>query len=80
VKDDGYEDWQIGTGFLCGIICSALCLMALLTIGITKQVFNRIRMRLSHNMFLKEVIPPLIGGIIIGTFFTTITIIPTVAC
>jgi len=66
VKDDGYEDWQIGTGFICGVISATLCFMVLVTIGITKQVFNRIRLRLSHNLFLKEVVPPLVGGIIIG--------------
>ena len=65
VQEGGYEDWQIGTGFAIGIVSAALCFGCLLSIGVCKQVFNRIRMRVS-NPFLKEVLPPLIGGVCIG--------------
>lgn len=62
----GYQDWMVGTGFVIGVVCGCLCFMILLTIGITKQIFNRIRGRIA-NPFLQEVLPPLIGGIVIGT-------------
>eukprot|EP01032_Pedospumella_encystans_P020341 gene20341-23105_t len=61
-----YEDWMVGTGFVIGVVSAALCFMILLTIGVTKQLFNRIRSRLA-NPFLQEVLPPVIGGIAIGT-------------
>ena len=61
----GYQDWMIGTGFVIGVISGCLCFMCVITIGITKQLFSRIRGRIA-NKFLQEVIPPLIGGIAIG--------------
>jgi hypothetical protein len=62
----GYKDWMVSTGFGIGVVSAVLCFMILVTIGITKQIFNRIRMRIP-NAFLKEVLPPLIGGLVIGT-------------
>lgn len=56
---------MVGTGFVIGVISACLCFMILLTIGVTKQLFNRIRSRLA-NPFLQEVLPPVIGGIAIG--------------
>lgn len=63
---EGYHSWQIGTGILIGIVAGGLCTMVMITIGITRQVFFRLRMRLSPFPFLKEVLPPTIGGLIIG--------------
>jgi hypothetical protein len=51
-----------------GVVSGCLCFMALLTIGVLKQLFNRIRSRLA-NPFLREVLPPMIGGIAIGKDF-----------
>jgi len=64
----GFKDWQIFTGFAIGIISSFLCLAVLLTSGVCKQVFFRIRQRLEQRnlIFLREVLPPTIGGLIIG--------------
>jgi len=62
---------MVGTGFVIGVVSACLCFMVLLTIGVTKQLFNRIRSRLA-NPFLQEVLPPVIGGIAIGTFFLSI--------
>jgi hypothetical protein len=62
----GYQDWMVGTGFVIGVVSGCLCFMCLLTIGVTKQIFNRIRSRIA-NPFIREVLPPLIGGITIGT-------------
>ena len=58
---------MVGTGFVIGVVSAALCFMILLTIGVTKQLFNRLRSRLA-NPFLQEVLPPVIGGIVIGGF------------
>jgi len=66
IADPGYQSWQICTGFVIGIVSAGLCLMVIFTIGICKQVFSRIRQRLRGNKFLKEVVPPTLGGIIIG--------------
>ena len=57
---------MVGTGFIIGVVSGCLCFMCVLTIGVTKQIFNRIRSRVA-NPFLKEVLPPLIGGLVIGT-------------
>lgn len=61
----GYQDWMVGTGFVIGVVSGCLCFMVVLTIGVTKQIFNRIRSRI-QNKFLQEVLPPTIGGIAIG--------------
>ena len=58
---------MVGTGFVIGVISGCLCFMILLTIGVTKQIFNRIRGRIA-NPFIQEVLPPLIGGLAIGTY------------
>jgi hypothetical protein len=66
LKSPGYQNWQVATGFSIGVVSAALCLLVVLTIGVTKQLFSRLRMRLAHNKFLKEVLPPTIGGVIVG--------------
>lgn len=63
----GYQNWQVATGFVIGVISAGLCTMVMMTVGITKQIFYRFRQRLSHNAFLREVLPPTIAGLIIGT-------------
>jgi hypothetical protein len=67
IEDPGYQSWQICTGFVIGVVSAGICLMMLICIGICKQVFSRLRDRCKGNKFLKEVLPPTIGGIIIGT-------------
>eukprot|EP00981_Chlorochromonas_danica_P009936 scaffold2913_cov181-Ochromonas_danica.AAC.30 len=62
----GYEDWQLGTGVVIGIMSAILCTTVMLFIGICKQVFFRVRERLAHNSFLREVVPPTLGGLCIG--------------
>ncbi len=66
LMDPGYQSWQICTGFAIGVVSAALCLLVLITIGICKQFFSRIRSIFKFNHFLKEVVPPTIGGVIIG--------------
>lgn len=65
---------MVGTGFVIGVVSGCLCFMCLLTIGITKQIFNRIRSRIA-NPFLQEVLPPLIGGVVIGTRFLPVLLL-----
>lgn len=66
LNDPGYKNWQVTTGFAIGVVSAALCIIVIVTIGICKQLFSRLRMRLAHNKFLKEVLPPTIGGVCIG--------------
>jgi hypothetical protein len=61
----GYHLWMVSTGFGIGVASAVLCFFILVTIGATKQIFNRIRAKLP-TVFLKEVLPPVLGGIIIG--------------
>ncbi len=65
---DGFDDWQISTGLFIGIISAFLCFGILVTSGICKQIFFRIRQRLQERnlLFLKEVLPPTLGGLAIG--------------
>lgn len=69
-NQDGFHDWQIFAGFVIGIISAALCFGVLLMVGINKQIFYRIRQRLEQRnlMFLKEVLPPTLGGLAIGKY------------
>jgi H+/Cl- antiporter ClcA len=61
-----FELWQCGTAFLIGITSGVIVLSAIIVIGITRQIFARIRMRLERNKFLQNIVPPIIGGVIIG--------------
>lgn len=79
LDDPGYQSWQICTGFAIGVVSAFLCLMVLICIGICKQFFSRIRTLCKFNHFLKEVVPPTIGGVIIGTlscFWTSVETAP----
>jgi hypothetical protein len=67
--DGGYETYQIVTGFVVGIVSGCLCFMVLLHVGVMKQIFFRIKEKLAFNSFLRETVPPLIGGIAIGKIF-----------
>lgn len=64
--DGGYNDHQFFSAVAIGCVSAALCLYVTINIGVTKQIFARIRMRLENKPFLKEVVPPLLGGIAIG--------------
>lgn len=67
IEDPGFKTTQILIAFVIGIVSSIINLFALLCIGICKQLFARIRDRFRRNNYLREVIPPVVGGLIIGT-------------
>jgi hypothetical protein len=77
LEDPGYENWQFGTGFIIGVIAAGLCLMCTITIGVCKQIFFRIRTRLESKPFLREVLPPVIGGFCIGKFLQRVCLVMT---
>lgn len=62
-----FELWHVLPAFVIGIISAFLSLSIMITVGVNKQIFARIRMRLARFPFLRQVIPPLIGGAVIGT-------------
>lgn len=62
-----YNSWNVITGFIIGVVSAGICLGILLFLGIVKQLFMRLRARLAFSRFLRDVIPPIIGGICIGT-------------
>lgn len=70
--DGGYEDWQLVTGFNVGIVSAFICLYVLINVGVCKQFFFRIREKCGTNNFLREILPPTIGGLVIGTCFLLI--------
>ncbi len=69
--ESGYHSWQILTGIAVGIISAAICVGCVPAISVNKQVFFRIRTRLQDKPFLREVLPPMIGGNIIGKLLIT---------
>jgi H+/Cl- antiporter ClcA len=62
----GLKDTMIITAFLIGVVSAALSLLQMFFFGLVKQIFKRIQSRLP-NKLLKTIVPPVIGGIIIGT-------------
>jgi H+/Cl- antiporter ClcA len=66
LNDPGYQNWQVFSGFVIGVISAFLCIGVMVTVGINKQIFYRIRQRLKPFPFLQEVLPPTIGGLVIG--------------
>lgn len=61
-----FELYQCGTACLMGLIAGLISLIQVIIIGICKQIFTRIRLRLERNKFLQNIIPPIVGGLIIG--------------
>ena len=62
-----FEDWQCWTGFVIGIISAVLSFMIILFIGICKQIFLRMKTRLStRSKALASIIAPTLGGLVIG--------------
>lgn len=50
-----------------GMVSAVLCVCVLVTVGVTKQIFFRIRDKFAvTNPFLSEILPPTIGGLCIG--------------
>jgi len=60
---------MILTGFVIGVVSAAICLLSVIWMGIVKQIFSRIRTKMGENKFLREVVPPTIGGAVIGECF-----------
>ena len=62
-----FDLYQCGTAFLIGIVSGAIGLTSIIFIGICRQIFGRIRFNLERNKFLRNILPPVIGGLIIGS-------------
>ena len=61
-----FDLYQCGTAFLIGIVSGVIGLTTIIVIGICRQIFARIRFRLERNKFLRSIVPPVIGGLVIG--------------
>ena len=61
-----FELSQCGTAVFIGIISGVISLTQVIVLGICKQVFTRIRLRLERNSFMQNIIPPVLGGLLIG--------------
>lgn len=62
-----FEVYQCGTAVVIGIISGLISLTQVIIIGICKQIFTRIRLRLERNKFWQNVMPPIVGGLIVGS-------------
>lgn len=68
LNGEGYQGHNCTTAFIIGIVCAFISLYVVVAIGFCKQVFTRIRLRIGNrNKFLAKIIPPVIGGLIIGS-------------
>jgi len=61
-----FNEWNCLTAFVIGIVSAALGIVMILFIGITRQILNRIRIRLQANPFLATVLPSCLAGFAIG--------------
>eukprot|EP00605_Chrysophyceae_sp_TOSAG23-4_P001239 GSChrysophyteH1.ASY1.ANO1.1350.1 assembled CDS len=61
-----FELSQCGTAVFIGIISGVISLTQVIVLGICKQIFTRIRLRLERNSFMQNIIPPVLGGLLIG--------------
>ena len=62
-----FHEWQCFTGFVFGIVSGAICLTAILFLGIMKQVFARIKQRFDNIApNLGTIACPVIGGLVVG--------------
>ena len=66
LNEGGYDDNQFLAAINMGIVSAGIMLCVAIQIGICKQIFARIRSRVEGKSFLKEVLPPAIGGLAIG--------------
>ena len=61
-----FDLYQCGTAFLIGIVSGIIGLTAIIVIGICRQIFARIKLRLERNKFFLNIVPPVLGGLIVG--------------
>jgi len=62
-----FVEVQVGIAVLIGMLCAAVALCLIITLGACKQIFIRIKLRLYPiSTFLGTVVPPIIGGLCIG--------------
>ena len=64
-----FEEWQCLTAFIFGIISGCLCLTTLIIVGITKQIFARLKLRFDRIApRFGTILCPLVGGAIVGKY------------
>lgn len=57
---------QLGISFVVGVVSAAIGLCIVVVIGIGRTVFGTLRKFLEFNKLLYNVIPPTVGGVLIG--------------
>jgi H+/Cl- antiporter ClcA len=68
LEQEGFQGHNCTTGFIIGIVSAFISFYVVVSIGFCKQIFTRIRLRIGNrNKFLAKIIPPVIGGLIIGS-------------
>ena len=62
-----FVEVQVGIAVLLGILCAGIAFCLIVTMGVCKQIFIRIKLRLYPiSTVLGTILPPIIGGLIIG--------------
>ena len=61
-----FKEEHIVVGFIIGCLSGFLGLLIILSLGIFQRIFGLIRELLSFSSFLRHVIPPIIGGAVVG--------------
>ena len=61
-----YSQWNLWSGCVIGIFSGFFTGVFILMLGISRQVFSRIRQKLSWSPFLENVVPCVIGGVCVG--------------
>ena len=60
-------------GFIIGAISGFICLLQLISVGVCKQVFVRLRQRCDATKFISgTIISPAIGGLVLGLIYYTL--------
>lgn len=61
-----FQEEHIVVGFIIGCISAFLGFLIIISLGILQRVFGVMKALLSFNSFLRQVVPTIIGGVVIG--------------
>lgn len=64
-----FNQWNLWDGCVIGIFAGFFTGVFILMLGISRQIFSRIRQRLAWSPILRETVPCVLGGACIGTAF-----------
>jgi len=63
-----FDLWNLWSGCVIGIFAGFFTGVFILMLGISRQLFSRVRKRLSWSPFLENVVPCVVGGVCVGKY------------